>query len=68
MLRGSQTVVVCQRAEMSQLGYVTTFALSLNLVFPDSPIYFNRDTNDSLITDLKMVVHRELNRVDIPKN
>ena len=53
---------------MSQLGYVTTFALSLNLVFPDSPIYFNRDTNDSLITDLKMVVHRELNRVDIPKN
>jgi len=62
MLGGSQTVVVCQRAEMSQLGYVTTFALSLNLVFPDSPIYFNRDKNDSLITGLKMVVRTEVTK------
>ena len=53
---------VCQRAEMSQLGYATTFALSLNLVFPDSPIYFNRDKNDSLITGLKMVVRTEVTK------
>lgn len=62
MVGGSQTVGVCQRAEMSQLGYVTTFALSLNLVFPDSPIYFNRDKNDSLITGLKMVVRTEVTK------
>jgi hypothetical protein len=47
---------------MSQLGYATTFALTLNLAFPDSRIYFNRDTNDSLITDLKMVVHTDVTK------